>query len=65
MGWSSGFGTNYILSEYLIQIQKIENFLKIVDVLGREVDLNKVMITKTYLFYIFEDGSVDKKIIIE
>ena len=35
-----------------------------VDVLGREVNPHK-LINKTSLFYIYDDGTVEKKIIIE
>ncbi|MAO71200.1 MAG: hypothetical protein CMD02_01665, partial [Flavobacteriales bacterium] len=38
--------------------------LKIVDILGREVNPNEE-ICNTSLFYIYDDGSVEKKIIIE
>ena len=38
--------------------------LKIVDILGREVNPNEE-ISNTSLFYIYDDGSVEKKIIIE
>jgi hypothetical protein len=40
------------------------HLLKIVDILGREVNPNKV-IDNTTLFYIYNDGTVEKKIIIE
>jgi len=38
--------------------------IRITDVLGREIDLDQV-IDKTTLFYIYEDGRVEKKILIE
>jgi hypothetical protein len=38
--------------------------IKITDILGREVNPDKV-IDKTTLFYIYSDGSVEKKIKIE
>ena len=40
------------------------NLLKVVDILGREVNPNKV-IDNTTLFYIYNDGTVEKKMIIE
>ena len=40
------------------------SLLKVVDILGREVNPNKV-IDNTTLFYIYNDGTVEKKIIIE
>ena len=40
------------------------NLLKVVDILGREVNLNKV-INNTTLFYIYYDGSVKKRIVLE
>ena len=43
------------------EIIKDRKLLKIVDVLGRETKA----ISNTPLFYIYEDGSVEKKIIIE
>ncbi|MBT7481321.1 MAG: hypothetical protein HN677_02900, partial [Flavobacteriales bacterium] len=38
--------------------------VKVTDLLGREVNLEKV-IDRTTLFYIYNDGSVEKKVIIE
>ena len=40
------------------------SLLKVVDILGREVNPNKV-IDNTTLFYIYKNGTVEKKIIIE
>ena len=38
--------------------------VKVTDLLGREVNPEKV-IDRTTLFYIYNDGSVEKKVIIE
>ena len=44
-------------------IQNSKELIKIVDILGKEVDSEKV-IYKTTLFFIYSDGTVEKKIII-
>lgn len=52
---------------YMVSVEEAKNkgtLLKITDILGREVNPKKV-IDNTTLFYIFDDGSVEKKLIIE
>jgi len=46
------------------EVNSNKTILKIVDVLGRKVNPSAV-IDKTTLFYIYDDGTVEKKIIIE
>ena len=41
-----------------------DNLLKVVDILGREVNPNKVIDNIT-LFYIYSDGSVERRIVFE
>jgi hypothetical protein len=43
---------------------KYQKLIRIVDVLGREVTQNTVLKNQS-LFYIYNDGTVEKKIIIE
>ncbi len=50
-----------VTSEFTIPINPNRKLEKIVDILGREVN----EIRNTPLFYIYEDGTVQKKIIIE
>ena len=68
--WTSGWGNidaqHYFSTDCSVTaIEEIENsenkLLKIINVLGKETLLNK----NTTLFYIYNDGRVDKKIIIE
>ena len=44
------------------EIYKSKNLSKVTDVIGREIDVNSA---KSVLLYIYDDGSMDKKIIIE
>jgi hypothetical protein len=44
------------------QINTTKKLIKIVDVLGRKTNKLK---TNTPLFYIYDDGSVEKKIVVE
>jgi len=45
-------------------ILKHSNLIKITDLLGREIETDKI-VGKTTLFYIYDDGCVEKRIIIE
>ncbi len=47
-----------------IKTDNSSQLIKIVDVLGREIDPTQV-VEKTTLFYIYDDGRVEKRIIIE
>jgi len=47
-----------------IKTDNSSQLIKIVDVLGREVDPAQV-VEKTTLFYIYDDGRVEKRIILE
>ena len=42
-------------------INRVDSDLKIIDILGREVDSEN----NTQLFYIYDDGSVEKKYLIK
>jgi hypothetical protein len=54
-------GNNTGTSTFINEIHSNKKLLKIVDVLGRETPYRK----NTPLFYIYEEGTVEKKIIIE
>ena len=45
-------------------ILKNRNLIKITDLLGREIEFDKVL-GKTTLFYLYDDGSVEKKIMLD
>ena len=47
-----------------IKLNNSSKLIRITDVLGREVNPNKV-IDKTTLFYIYSDGTVEKKVMLE
>ena len=54
-----------LVSTNMIQINNHnKRLINTIDILGREVDPDKV-IEKTPLFYIYDDGTVEKKIILE
>ena len=53
---------NYLKSKLSLEnINEVPKLIKIVDVLGREATPTQ----NTPLFYIYENGSVEKKILIE
>jgi len=54
-------GDGHVTSEFTIPINPNRKLEKVVDILGREVN----EIRNTSLFYIYDDGTVEKKIIIE
>ena len=57
-----GFVMNCITSsDRGVIINSDKDLLKKIDILGRKVDENKNML----IFYIYDDGTVEKKIIIE
>ena len=45
-------------------ILKSRNLIKITDLLGREIEFDKVL-SKTTLFYLYDDGSVEKIIMLD
>jgi len=45
-------------------ILKHRNLIKITDLLGREIEADKI-VGKTTLFYIYDDGSVEKRIMLD
>ena len=55
-----------VIATDLLNLENINTgkLIKIIDVLGREVDSYKVIVGMT-LFYIYDDGTVEKKIILE
>ena len=61
MSDTSYFQVDFLLSSYhhLIDTERI--LIKVTDILGREVSINQ----NNPLFYIYDDGTVEKKIIIE
>ena len=63
---SSSYITNVICSNTIISVPQLESYslkkmLRIIDILGRETQGNK----NEPLFYIYDDGTVEKKIIID
>ena len=54
----------YELLEINNERKSVKQLLRIIDVLGREVNLYTT-IENTTLFYIYDDGTVEKRIIIE
>tara|TARA_B100000767_G_scaffold70699_1_gene67309 strand:+ start:257 stop:808 length:552 start_codon:yes stop_codon:yes gene_type:complete len=71
-GWFAGNVTTACIypfninnsTTYINETEKKKNILKITDISGRELDPNK-SIGKTLLFYIFDNGSAESKIILE
>ena len=60
------FNSSVVFSLDLSSAQDLEqkkppHLLKIVDVLGREISLTK----KQLLFYIYDDGKVEKRVVVE
>ena len=62
--WPFFFAFYWKILQIIPENTSQDNLLKVVDILGREVNPNKV-IDNTTLFYIYSDGTVEKKIIIE
>ena len=48
----------------ILEFDSEKRLIKITDILGREVNPNSI-IDKTTLLYIYDDGTVEKKIIID
>jgi len=45
-------------------MKNLKELIKVIDILGREVDYNEIFYKRT-LFYIYNDGTVERKIIIK
>jgi hypothetical protein len=52
------------MPSFISDMKNFKELIKIIDILGREVDYKEVLYKRT-LFYIYADGTVEKKIIIK